>query len=73
MSDVLQTAIKYRARLKSELTKVEDFLQMAENFSREIDSDDRVTFFSNDADSTTTLKQPTVDRPRSVQSGTASA
>ena len=32
MSDVLQTARKYHARLKSELTKVESFLQMAETF-----------------------------------------
>ena len=63
MSDVLQTARKYHARLKSELTKVESFLQMAETFSQGDDSTDRVQFFSNGADNTTTLKQPMLPRP----------
>lgn len=34
MSDVLQTAMKYRTRLKAELGKVEEFLRMAEEFSK---------------------------------------
>jgi hypothetical protein len=38
MSDVLKSAVKYRARLKAELTKVEDFLRMAEEFSK-VDTD----------------------------------
>lgn len=73
MSDVLQTAKKYQARLRSELSKVDEFLQMAANFSQEVDSEDRVTFFSNTGDNTTTLKQPAAERPRSVPNGTANA
>jgi hypothetical protein len=34
MSDVLQTAMKYRSRLKAELGKVEEFLRMAEEFTK---------------------------------------
>ena len=44
MSDVFQTATKYRNRLKSELTKVEEFLRMAEEFSKESDTEGRLTF-----------------------------
>jgi hypothetical protein len=74
MTDVLETAMKYRTRLKSELTKVEEFLQMAESFSREINSEDRVTFFTNGPGNTTmALKQPVVERPRSVTNGAATA
>jgi hypothetical protein len=73
MSDVLETAIKYRTRLKSELTKVEEFLQMAETFSREIGSEGRVTFFTNGSDNTMPLKQPVAERPRPVTNGAATA
>ena len=34
MSDVFQTATKYRSRLKAELAKVDEFLRMAEEFSK---------------------------------------
>ena len=34
MSDVLQNATKYRSRLKAELARVEEFLRMAEEFSK---------------------------------------
>lgn len=34
MSDVLQTAMNYRNRLKAELGKVEEFLRMAEELSK---------------------------------------
>jgi hypothetical protein len=62
--------MKYRTRLKSELTKVEDFLQMAETFSREVNSEDRVTFFTNGS---ATPKQPAAERPRAVTNGAATA
>jgi hypothetical protein len=71
MSDVLQTARKYHARLKSELTKVESFLQMAETFSQGDDSEDRVQFFGNGSDNTTVLKQPAPERQRPAASGAA--
>jgi hypothetical protein len=66
MTDVLETAMKYRTRLKSELSKVEDFLQMADTFSRGVDATDPVTFFTNGSDNTTVLKQPMTDRPRAA-------
>ena len=34
MSDVLQNASKYRSRLKAELDRVDEFLRMAEEFSK---------------------------------------
>jgi len=37
MTDVLKNAMSYRNRLKAELTKVEEFLRMAEEFSKEPD------------------------------------
>ena len=35
MADVLKNAMNYRNRLKAELAKVEDFLRMAEQFSKD--------------------------------------
>jgi hypothetical protein len=35
MTDVLKNAMNYRNRLKAELGKVEDFLRMAEEFSKD--------------------------------------
>ncbi len=44
MSDVFQTATKYRSRLKAELGKVEEFLRMAEEFAKESDPEARLAF-----------------------------
>ena len=44
MSDVLQLAARYRSRLKAELTKVEDFLRMAEELSKGGDLESRLPF-----------------------------
>ena len=44
MSDVLQTATKYQSQLKSELTKVKDFLQMANDFLEKGEPSDGVVF-----------------------------
>ncbi len=44
MSDVFQTATKYRGRLKAELAKVDEFLRMAEEFSKESDPEARLAF-----------------------------
>ena len=54
MSDVFQTATKYRGRLKAELAKVDEFLRMAEEFSKESDPEERLTF----AKATTNAKAP---------------
>jgi hypothetical protein len=37
MTDVLKNAMNYRNRLKAELSKVEEFLRMAEEFSKDSD------------------------------------
>ncbi len=52
MSDVLQTATKYRGRLKAELGKVEEFLRMAEEFSKESDPEARLAFARTTAKAT---------------------
>ena len=72
MSDVLQTAMKYQSRLKSELTKVNDFLRMAEEFSKKGEPSDSVMFFKA-APNTTSGEKPEADRPRSVSGGTSGA
>ena len=35
MSDVLQAAVKYQSRLKSELAKINDFVRMAEELVKD--------------------------------------
>jgi hypothetical protein len=42
MSDVLQTAVKYRNRLRAELARLEEFLRLAEDLSRESDPEIRL-------------------------------
>ena len=44
MSDVFQTATKYRSRLKAELAKVDEFLSMAEEFSKGSEPEARLAF-----------------------------
>jgi hypothetical protein len=63
MSDVFQTATKYRTRLKAELTKVEEFLRMAEEFSKESDPDARLAFAKTTADATPP-EPPTIELAR---------
>jgi len=52
MPDVFKTATKYRSRLKAELTKVEEFLRMAEEFSKESDPEASLAFAETTADAT---------------------
>jgi len=52
MPDVLQTATKYRNRLKAEIAKVDEFLHMAEEFSRERDPEARLAFAKPAANAT---------------------
>ncbi len=42
MSDVLQTAVKYRNRLRAELGRLEEFLRLAEDLSKEPDPEARI-------------------------------
>ena len=69
MSDVLQTAMKYQSRLKSELTKVNDFLRMADEFLKKGEPSDSVMFFKA-APSSGSPEKSEADRPRSVSGGT---
>jgi len=72
MSDVLQTAMNYRNRLKSELGKVEEFLRMAEEFSKGPSTDSRFNF-SKPAEKDAAADQSTVDRLRPAARPAASA
>ncbi len=49
MSDVFKIATKYRSRLKAELAKVEEFLRMAGEFSKESDPEARLAFAKSTA------------------------
>jgi len=76
MSDVLQTAIKYQSRLKSELTKVNDFLRMAEEFSKKGEPSDSVMFFKaapNSGAKDESSEKQASDGPRSVSGGGGAA
>jgi hypothetical protein len=42
MSDVLQTAVKYRNRLRAELSRLEEFLRLAEDLTKESDPEARL-------------------------------
>ena len=61
MSDVLQTAMNYRSRLKSELGKVEEFLRMAEEFSKGQNAEPRLNL-TKQVDKDAAADQATVDR-----------
>jgi hypothetical protein len=61
MSDVLQTAMNYRSRLKSELGKVEEFLRMAEEFSKGQNTEPRMNL-TKPVEKDTASEQATVDR-----------
>ncbi len=63
MSDVFQTATKYRSRLKAELTKVEEFLRMAEEFSKESDPEASLAFTKTTAKDTPP-EPPTIELAR---------
>ena len=49
MSDVFKTATKYHSRLKAELAKVEEFLRMAKEFSKESDPEAHLAFAKSTA------------------------
>jgi hypothetical protein len=69
MSDILQIAMTRRNRLKTELTKLEEFLTMAEELSKGADPDEGLTL----ARSTMAPKPTVVERPRVATNGTTSA
>jgi hypothetical protein len=63
MSDVLQTAMNYRNRLKSELGRVEEFLRMAEEFSKGSNPETRFAF-TKPAGTDAAAEQSPIDRLR---------
>jgi hypothetical protein len=69
MSDVLQTATKYQSRLKSEMTRVNEFIQMAEDFMEKGEPSDSVVFLKtspNSDSNSASQKEVTADVPRSA-------
>lgn len=73
MSDVLQTAMNYRNRLKSELGKVEEFLRMAEEFSKGATPDSRLAFSKPAEKGAPVAEQSPIDRLRPAARSAASA
>jgi hypothetical protein len=80
MSDVLQTAMKYQSQIKSEMTKVNDFIQMAEAFLKKSEPknepSDSIKFFtasSNSGSNSASQKKSAADGPRSVSGGAGTA
>lgn len=63
MSDVLKTAITYRQRLQAELNKLEEFLRMAEELSKDKGIEMRLTVLNDSARATSTEPLAT-SRPR---------
>lgn len=56
MTDVLQNATKYRSRLKAEMARVDEFLRMAEEFSKDRNSEADLTL--NKAAANTAATEP---------------
>ena len=71
MSDILQIATTRRTKLKAELTKLDEFLAMAEELSKggETEADEGLTL----ARSTMAPKPTVVERPRTTTNGSGSA
>jgi hypothetical protein len=69
MSDAVLNVMKYRGRLKAELTMVDGFLQMAEEFSKAPDPEARLALMKA-ADNATPPEKPKIDRPRASANGT---
>jgi len=72
MSEVMQNATKYQSQLESELTTVDDFIRMAEDFMEKGEPSDSVAFLksspSSDSNSAS-QKETVVNWPHSVSSG----
>ncbi len=63
MSDVVLSVRNYRGRLKAELAKVDGFLHMAEDFSKEPDPEVHLALVKTAANAPPPEK-PKIDRPR---------
>ena len=72
MSDVFQTATKYRSRLKAEIAKVDEFLRMAEEFSKESDPEARLAFAKTTANASPP-QQPAIELTRRTPKEAATA
>ena len=71
MSDVVLTVMKYRGRLKAELAKVDGFLQMAEDFSKAPDPEERLalTKATKTIDNAPPPEKPKIGRSRASTNG----
>ena len=69
MSDILQIAAARRTTLKAELTKLEDFLVLAEELSKRGDADEGLTL----ARSSMAPKPTVVERPHTTTNGSGNA
>lgn len=67
MSDVLQLASKYRNRLKAELTRVEEFLRMAEELSKGGDLESRLPFSRGNGEAKPAEGKPAEAKPAAIE------
>jgi len=72
MSDVLQIAMKRRTRLKAEITKLEEFLHMAEELSKEDDDDEGLTL-ARSSSAPVMAKPASAERARPAANGAGGA
>jgi hypothetical protein len=68
MSDAVLNVMKYRGRLKAELAMVDGFLQMAEEFSKSPDLEERLAL-TKAAATDAPPEKPKIDRPRASTNG----
>ena len=72
MSDVLQIAMKRRDRLKVEIAKLEEFLQMAAVLSK-VDEPEEGLTLARSSSAPMTPKPASAERPRPVANGSGGA
>ncbi len=72
MSDVFKTAAKYRTQLKAELAKVEEFLRMAGENSKESDPEARLALGKTTANASPP-QQPAIELARRTPKEAATA
>jgi len=72
MSDVLQIALNRRNHLKAEITKLEEFLKMAEELTK-VDRPEESLMLARSASAATTPKPAATERPRPMTNGAAAS
>ena len=72
MPDILQIAMKRHAELKTEFTKLEAFLKMAEELSKRGEPEEDLVL-ARSANAAATTKPAAIERPRQMTNGAGGA